>query len=62
MGKAAGTDVRRNKSCYPGILGLVKSKEFAQNLVQQAVSSLTGFDSGAAPLRAIARYVVERKK
>ena len=62
MGKAAGTDVRRNKSCYPGILGLVKSKEFAQNLVQQAVSSLTGFDSGAGPLRAIARYVVERKK
>jgi geranylgeranyl diphosphate synthase type II len=62
MGKAAGTDARRNKSCYPGILGLVKSKEFAQNLVQQAVSSLTGFDSGAAPLRAIARYVVERKK
>jgi geranylgeranyl diphosphate synthase type II len=62
MGKATGTDVRRNKSCYPGILGLVKSKEFAQNLVQQAVSSLTGFDSGAAPLRAIARYVVERKK
>ena len=62
MGKAAGTDVRRNKSCYPGILGLVKSKEFAQNLVQQAVSSLTGFDSGAAPLRAIAHYVVERKK
>jgi geranylgeranyl diphosphate synthase type II len=62
MGKAAGTDVRRNKSCYPGILGLVKSKEFAQNLVQQAVSSLSGFDAGAAPLRAIARYVVERKK
>jgi geranylgeranyl diphosphate synthase type II len=62
MGKAAGTDVRRNKSCYPGILGLVKSKEFAQNLAQQAVSSLSGFDAGAAPLRAIARYVVERKK
>jgi geranylgeranyl diphosphate synthase, type II len=62
MGKAAGTDLQRNKSCYPGILGLVKSKEFAHNLAQQAVSALTGFDSGADPLRAVARYVIERKK
>jgi len=62
MGKAAGTDAQRNKICYPALLGLVKSKEFAQNLVQQAVSELSGFDSSADPLRAIARYVVERQK
>jgi geranylgeranyl diphosphate synthase type II len=62
MGKAAGTDLQRNKSCFPGVLGLEKSKEFAQNLVQRAVSALTGFDSGADPLRALARYVVERRK
>jgi geranylgeranyl diphosphate synthase type II len=62
MGKAAGTDLQRSKSCFPGILGLEKSKEFAQNLVERAVSALDAFDSGADPLRAIARYVVERKK
>jgi geranylgeranyl diphosphate synthase type II len=62
MGKAAGTDLQRSKSCFPGILGLEKSKEFAQNLVDRAVGALAAFDSGADPLRAIARYVVERKK
>ncbi len=62
MGKAAGTDLQRNKSCFPGVLGLEKSREFAQNLVQRAVSALTGFDSSADPLRALARYVVERRK
>ena len=62
MGKAAGTDRQRNKSCYPAIMGLVKSKEFAHNLVQQAVLVLSDFGSGADPLRAIARYVVERRR
>ena len=62
MGKAAGTDLQRSKSCFPGILGLEKSKEFAQNLVERAISALDAFDSGADPLRAIARYVVERRK
>jgi geranylgeranyl diphosphate synthase type II len=62
MGKAAGTDKIRRKNSYPELLGLEKSKEFAQNLVQQAVESLAAFDSEADALRAIARYVVERKK
>ncbi|MCK7514511.1 MAG: polyprenyl synthetase family protein [Desulfobacterales bacterium] len=63
MGKAAGTDRLRRKNSYPGLLGLEKSKEFAQNLVQYG---------GRAPLPASApkptrcgpspRYVVERKK
>jgi geranylgeranyl diphosphate synthase type II len=62
MGKAAGTDRQRKKSCYPGIMGVEKSREFAHNLVQQAEGVLCGFDSAADPLRAIARYMVERRK
>ena len=62
MGKAAGTDKIRRKNSYPELLGLEKSREFAQNLVQQAIKALAGFDSKADALRAIARYVVERKK
>jgi geranylgeranyl diphosphate synthase type II len=62
MGKAAGTDKIRRKNSYPELLGLEKSREFAQNLVQQAVKAIAGFDSKADPLRAIACYVVERKK
>lgn len=62
MGKAAGTDKLRRKNSYPDLLGLEKSREFAQNLVQQAIEALAGFDSKADALRAIASYIVERKK
>jgi geranylgeranyl diphosphate synthase type II len=62
MGKAVGTDRLKRKNSHPGLLGLAKSKEFAQNLVQQAVEALAGFDARADALRAFARYVVERKK
>lgn len=62
MGKAAGTDKLRRKNSYPELLGLAKSKEFAHNLKAEAISALAGFDTRADPLRAIAAYIVERKK
>jgi geranylgeranyl diphosphate synthase type II len=62
MGKAAGTDRLRRKNSYPDLLGLEKSREFAQNLVQQAIQALAGFDAKADALRAIARYIIERRK
>jgi geranylgeranyl diphosphate synthase type II len=62
MGKAAGTDRLRRKNSYPGLLGLAKSKEFAHNLVSQAVEAIAAFDAGAEALRAIACYVLERHK
>jgi geranylgeranyl diphosphate synthase type II len=62
MGKATGTDRGRQKNSYPALLGLEKSKEFAQTLVHEAVGAIAGFGLEADPLRAIAHYVVERKK
>jgi geranylgeranyl diphosphate synthase type II len=62
MGKAVGTDRLRRKNSYPHLLGLEKSREFAQNLVREAIEALAGFDSKADALRAIARYIIERKK
>jgi geranylgeranyl diphosphate synthase, type II len=62
MGKAVGTDRLRRKNSYPEILGLEKSKEFADNLKMQAIAALAEFDQRAEPLRAIAVYVVERRK
>jgi geranylgeranyl diphosphate synthase, type II len=62
MGKAAGTDQLRLKNSYPALLGLEKSRKFAQDLVQQAIAAISGFDAKAVPLRAIAGFVVERKK
>jgi geranylgeranyl diphosphate synthase type II len=62
MGKATGTDKTRNKSTYPAIMGIKESKEYAEKLVNNALQALEYFDNKADPLRAIARYVIERKR
>jgi geranylgeranyl diphosphate synthase type II len=62
MGKDVGTDRARKKSTYPFILGVEKSKEFAKNLVNNALQALDYFDNKSDPLRAIAHYIIERKK
>ena len=62
MGKAVGTDKLRQKSTYPSLLGLEESKTFARKLVDNALQSLESFDQKAEPLRAIARYIIDRKK
>ncbi len=62
MGKAVGTDKGRSKNTYPSILGLEESKKFAQTLVNNSLQALEYFDTRADPLRAIARYIIERKQ
>jgi len=62
MGKAAGTDKNRKKSTYPLIMGLKKSKVFAANIINNALKSIKYFDNKADPLRAVARYILKRKK
>ena len=62
MGKDVGTDQIREKSTYPSILGIEKSKEFAKNLVNNALQALDYFDNKSEPLRAIAHYIIDRKK
>ena len=62
MGKAVGTDKLRQKSTYPSLLGLEESKTFARKLMDNALQALGSFDQKAEPLRAIARYIIDRKK
>lgn len=62
MGKDVGTDQVREKSTYPSILGIEKSKEFAKNLVNNALQALDYFDNKSDPLRGIAHYIIDRKK
>ena len=62
MGKSVGTDSQRRKGTYPALLGLKKAKKLARELVQSALKSLSEFDKRADPLRAIAVYVIERKR
>ena len=62
MGKDVGTDQVRGKNTYPSILGVEKSKEFAKNLINNALQALDYFDNKSDPLRAIAHYIIDRKK
>jgi len=60
LGKRRGSDVARNKSTYPALVGLAAAKQMAEELEQQATESLQRFGEAADPLRWIARYVVRR--
>lgn len=62
MGKGVGTDQIRKKSTYPSLLGLDESKTFAQELINNALQALDNFDNKSDPLRAIARYIIARKR
>lgn len=62
LGKAVGTDQLRQKNTYPALLGLEAAQAHAWALIDDALAALESFDERAEPLRAIARYVVERKR
>ena len=49
------------KATYPSLYGLEKSKELAGQAMDEALNALQGFDSRADPLRALARFIIERK-
>jgi len=60
MGKPTGGDSAKGKVTYPALLGLDPARERARELASIAVGSLDGLGSKAEPLRAIARYIVDR--
>ncbi|MGM0452759.1 MAG: polyprenyl synthetase family protein [Thermodesulfobacteriota bacterium] len=62
MGKAAGTDAARDKSTYPALMGVDKSRQYAGQLTNKALQSLNEFDNKATPLAAIASYITHRKR
>ncbi|HQC50251.1 MAG TPA: polyprenyl synthetase family protein [bacterium] len=62
LGKNIGSDEDNQKSTYPLVLGMEKSKRRAASLIDEAVSLLAPFGNGAEPLALIARYIIERNK
>ena len=61
LGKPIGSDGESNKSTYVSLLGLEKSREYADRLTQQAVSALDAFGEDAAFLKELAVMLIERK-
>ena len=60
LGKPIGSDEERDKATYPKLYGLDESRRRAHAEVDAALQTLAAFDEKAEPLRAIARYIVER--
>lgn len=60
LGKTVGADEAHEKSTFPKLMGLESSRKEADRLIRRAKSALTPFGERAAPLSALADYVVER--
>ena len=61
LGKTAGKDLDAQKVTYPSLWGLEKSKAEAKKLTDEAIASLADYGEGAAPLKALAEYIINRK-
>ncbi|MFC3606875.1 (2E,6E)-farnesyl diphosphate synthase [Stutzerimonas tarimensis] len=61
LGKNQGADIARDKPTYPALLGLDEAKRYALELQEQAQDAVAGFGTRADPLRALARYIIERR-
>ncbi|MEE9101642.1 MULTISPECIES: (2E,6E)-farnesyl diphosphate synthase [Pseudomonas] len=61
LGKTQGKDQAHDKPTYPALLGLDAAKAYALTLRDQALAALEGFGDSAEPLRALARYIVDRR-
>ncbi len=62
LGKTAGADEKKGKATYPSLIGMDESKKRAGELVEKSIQSLSSFGKKADPLRAIARYIISRRK
>ena len=61
VGKAVGKDATKGKATFVSVLGVERARDQANHLADQAINHLKLFDSKANHLRALARFVVERK-
>ena len=61
LGKTAGKDQATEKATWPAVFGVEQSRRDAARLIEEAFDALTPYGSRADGLKAVARYLVERK-
>jgi len=61
LGKTAGKDQIQQKATYPGVHGLEASRARARGLLDEAEKALASFGPRAEPIRALGRFILERK-
>ena len=60
IGKPTGSDVKLGKATYPALFGIDASRRRCDELLQSATDGVATFGDSAAPLKWLARYIVER--
>ena len=61
LGKTAGKDLATEKVTWPAVFGIEQSRRDASRLIEEAFAALEPFGERAENLKAVARYLVERK-
>jgi len=61
LGKTAGKDQATEKVTWPAVFGIEESRRHAAKLIEEAFAALEPYGAQANPLKAVARYLVERK-
>jgi geranylgeranyl diphosphate synthase type II len=61
LGKTAGKDQHQKKATYPALFGLDRSRQFAAELVDKALSELAPYGEKAAALRQLAEFLIARR-
>ncbi|MGC9159610.1 MAG: polyprenyl synthetase family protein, partial [Terracidiphilus sp.] len=62
LGKTAGKDQATEKATWPAVYGIEQSRRDAARLLEEALAALDFYGARADGLKAVARYLVERKK
>jgi farnesyl diphosphate synthase/geranylgeranyl diphosphate synthase type II len=62
LGKTAGKDLKTAKATLPALLGVDEARRRAESACAEAIEVLETLGERAAPLRALARFVVTRKR
>ena len=61
LGKTAGKDLATEKVTWPAVFGIEQSQRDAARLIEEAFAALEPYGDRADGLKAVARYLVERK-
>ncbi|OXX85023.1 farnesyl-diphosphate synthase [Paraclostridium benzoelyticum] len=61
LGKKVGSDIDNEKSTYPSLIGLEKSKETANKLIAEAKMSIDYINKESEFLNNLADYIVDRE-
>lgn len=61
LGKKVGSDINNNKSTYPSLLGLEKSKEIANELISEAKKRIEKLSENVEFLNGLADYIIARE-